>query len=94
MIAAVERMARADRRQATELSAYDARHYDFFAVNGTIDLTTGELLKHNPNNHHETRSVRNGARRGGAPLWSAFLDRISTATLNSSSLFSARSATA
>ena len=48
----------------------------FNAVNGTIDPTTGELLKHNPDNHHETRSVRNGARRGAAPLWSAFLDRI------------------
>jgi putative DNA primase/helicase len=48
VIAAVERMARADRRQATELSAYDADTMIFNAVNGTIDLTTGELLKHNP----------------------------------------------
>ena len=77
VIAAVERMARVDRRQATELSAYNARHMIFNAVNGTIDLTTGELLKHNPNNLITKRAACEMAPVGAEhPLWSAFLDRI------------------
>ena len=77
VIAAVERMARADRRQATELSAYDAHTMIFNAVNGTIDLTTGELLKHNTDNLITKRAACEMAPVGSEhPLWSAFLDRI------------------
>ena len=67
----------------------------FNAVNGTIDLTTGELLKHNPNNLITKRAACEMAPVGAEhPLWSAFVDRIFEGPLNSSSLFSARSATA
>ena len=52
----------------------------FNAVNGTIDLTTGELLKHNPNNLITKRAACEMAPVGAEhPLWSAFVDRISRA---------------
>jgi putative DNA primase/helicase len=70
-------LARADRRQAAELADFDVDPMVFNCLNGTIDLATGELRKHDPEDFITRRASCEIAERGAEhPLWSAFLHRV------------------
>jgi putative DNA primase/helicase len=75
-IAAVERMAKADRRQAATLDQFDA---DEWALNAaaTFDLRTGIGRPSNPSDYITKITACSAAAAGTAhPIWSAFLERI------------------
>jgi putative DNA primase/helicase len=77
VVAAIERLARADRRQACELADFDTNPMLFNCVNGTINLETGELQKHDPGDYITKRAACELAPADTPhPLWSAFLHRI------------------
>jgi len=73
-VAAVEKLARADRRVAAITNQWDA---DIWLVNtpdGIVDLQSGLLRAHDPN-HYMTKMTAVGP-RGECPLWLTFLNRI------------------
>jgi len=73
-VAAVERMARSDRRLAATVEQWDA---DLWLVNtpdGVIDLRTGKMRKHRADDYITRMTAV--APAGACPLWHAFLDRI------------------
>jgi len=73
-VAAVERLARADRRHAATIEQWDA---DLWLLNtpiGTVDLRSGELLSHQ-REQYLTKITAAGP-GGECPLWRHFLDRI------------------
>lgn len=70
---AVERLARADRRLAATADIWDADIWAFNTPAGTIDLRTGKMRAHRPDDHI-TRIAACGP-GGDCPTWQAFLDR-------------------
>lgn len=73
-VAAVEKLARADRRHAATTAQWDA---DLWALNtpgGTMDLRTGRLRPHDPSDHiTKLTAVSTG---GACPTWLQFLSRV------------------
>lgn len=73
-VAAVEKLARADRRLAATTKQWDS---DIWLINtpaGTVDLKTGQLREHRRADYiTKTTSV---APAGECPLWKAFLEKI------------------
>jgi putative DNA primase/helicase len=73
-VAAIERLAKADRRLAATVEQWDA---DLWALNtpgGIFDLRTGQQRAHRQTDNCTKATAV--APRGGCPLWLAFLDRI------------------
>jgi putative DNA primase/helicase len=76
-IAAVERMAKADRRQATTIEQWDANDWLVNAENATLDLQTNMSHPHDPADYITKKASCAVAPEGTpAPLWTAFLERV------------------
>ncbi len=73
-IAAVERMARADRRHALTADAWDVDPWLLNTPAGTVDLRTGSMQPHNPG-HYITKMTA-VAPGGTCPAWHTFLRRV------------------
>ncbi len=73
-IAAVEKLAQSDRRHAATPEQWDRDPWLLNTPDGTVDLRTGDLLKHSPEDLI-TKSTAVGP-AGGCPLWHEFLRRI------------------
>lgn len=75
-IAAVERMAKADRRQATTIEEWDAHDW-LFNADATFDLKTGIGRPANPADYITKKAASAAAPPGTPhPIWSTFLERI------------------
>lgn len=71
---AVEKLARADRCVAAVPDQFDADPWLLNTHGGTIDLRTGAISQHRPENYFsKITAVKTG---GNCPLWHSFLDRI------------------
>ena len=73
-VAAVERLARADRRLAATVEQWDADPMLLNTPGCVVDLKTGELRPCDPALH--MTKVTGAAPRGDCPTWLQFLDRI------------------
>jgi putative DNA primase/helicase len=73
-VAAIERLARADRRHAAIVEQWDADPWLLNTPTGTVDLRTGELHCHEREQH--LTKVTAAGPGGECPLWRRFLDRI------------------
>lgn len=73
-VAAVERLARADRRLAATATQWDCDPWLLNTPDGIIDLQTG-LLRRAHREDYVTKITRAGP-RGKCPTWLAFLDRV------------------
>ena len=73
-VAAVERLAKADRRLAATSDQWDSDMWLLNTPAGVVDLRTGEIRPAVPDDHMtKSAAVAPG---GGCPLWLAFLSRI------------------
>lgn len=73
-VAAVERLAKADRRHAATVEQWDADPWALNTPAGVVDLRTGRMCAHDPGNcMTKTTAVSPG---GDCPLWQQFLARI------------------
>ncbi|WP_428665043.1 phage/plasmid primase, P4 family [Reyranella sp.] len=73
-VAAIERLAKADRRLAATSDQWDADPWLLNTPRGTINLRTGIVRPHNPNDHC-TKSTE-ASPEGECPAWLAFLARV------------------
>ena len=73
-VAAIERLARADRRHACRTEDWDADPWLLNTPGGTVDLTTGSMRPHDRTDLMTKMTAV--APDGDCPLWLAFLDRI------------------
>src|ERR1035438_9614509 len=73
-VAAIERLARADRRHAAVVQQWDADAWLLNTAAGTVDLRTGELLSH-LREQYLTKITAAGP-SGECPMWRRFLDRV------------------
>ena len=73
-VAAVERLAKADRRHAATVDQWDVDPWALNTPSGVIDLRNGKSLPHDPADHHtRITAVSSG---GDCPTWLDFLDRV------------------
>jgi putative DNA primase/helicase len=73
-VAAIERLARADRRLAATVDQWDSNPWLFNTPDGVVDLRTGATRRHNPDDHMtKIAAVGPG---GSCPRFLAFLARI------------------
>lgn len=70
-VAAVEKMARADRRHARDASLFDADPWALNTPAGVVDLRTGKMRRHRQSDLHT--KVTATAPGGDCPRWRAFL---------------------
>jgi P4 family phage/plasmid primase-like protien len=73
-VAAVERLARSDRRLAATTTRWDAGAHLLNTPAGVIDLRSGAVLAHDPGRY--MTKITAVAPGGSCPRWLAFLDRI------------------
>jgi putative DNA primase/helicase len=73
-IAAVERLARSDRRLAATVEQWDSDPWLLNTPDGVVDLGTGELGRHIPEEYHTRMTAVSPG--GDCPLFMEFLDRI------------------
>lgn len=73
-VAAVEKLARADRRHAATVQQWDADPWLLNTPRGIVDLRNGELLPHDPA-HHMLKCTA-VAPYGECPRWLTFLDTV------------------
>lgn len=73
-VAAIERLARADRRHAAMVEQWDADPWLLNTPAGTVDLRTGKILKHRRDDNI-TKMTATGP-SGDCPLWLQFLERV------------------
>jgi putative DNA primase/helicase len=73
-VAAIERLARADRRHAAMVGQWDADPWLLNTPAGTVDLRTGDLLSH-LREQYLTKITAAGS-GGECPMWRRFLDRV------------------
>lgn len=73
-IAAVERLARADRRHAATIKQWDADPWLLNTPGGIVDLQTGETSPHDPNRH--MTKITTVSPGGECPMWLGFLNQI------------------
>ena len=76
-IAAVERLARADRQHAVTLEQFDADPWSLNTPEGVVDLKTGRLRAHRSDDYFTKMTAV--APGGDCPTWRGFLDRITSA---------------
>lgn len=73
-IAAVEKLAKADRRHAATIEQWDANPWLLNTPGGTVDLQTGKMRNHNQEDYiTKCVSVAPG---GECPTWMGFVDRV------------------
>jgi putative DNA primase/helicase len=72
-VAAVERLATADRRLAATTDQWDADPWLLNTPGGVIDLQSGEILSHQPTDY--MTKITAVPPKGPCPLWRKFLDR-------------------
>jgi putative DNA primase/helicase len=82
-VAAVERLARADRRHAATVDQWDADPWLLNTPNGTIELLTGNRREHRRQDYL-TKSVGTGlgAESEDCVLWLGFLNRVTAGDLD------------
>ena len=73
-VAAVERLAKADRRHAATVEQWDADPWLLNTPAGIVDLRTGAMRPHDRGAY--MTKITAAAPGGDCPLWVAFLDRI------------------
>jgi putative DNA primase/helicase len=73
-VAAVEKLAKADRRVAATVDQWDVDPWLFNSPDGTVDLRTGHMRQHRREDYL-TKSAAVSP-EGDCPLWDAFLDQI------------------
>jgi putative DNA primase/helicase len=73
-VAAVERLAKADRRHAATADQWDADPWLLNTPGGTVDLRTGKMRAHRPEDH--LTKITPVAPGGACPLWRAFLAKV------------------
>jgi putative DNA primase/helicase len=73
-VAAVERLAKADRRHAATVDQWDSDPWLLNTPNGVVDLRTGDMRPHDPNDY--MTKITAVAPGGECPLWLQFLARI------------------
>jgi putative DNA primase/helicase len=79
-VAAIERLARADRRLAATVEQWDADPWLLTAGDETLDLRTGVAREADPLDYITKKAACAAAPPGTPhPLWSAFLDRVTDA---------------
>jgi putative DNA primase/helicase len=74
-VAAVERLAKADRRLAGTIGQWDADPWLLNTPTGVIDLHTGDLREHSPIDYM-TKITAVGPLHCQIPTWLAFLERV------------------
>src|SRR5215472_6403588 len=74
-VAAIETLARSDRRHATTAEVWDADAWVLNTPRGVVDLKTGDLLPHDADRH--ITKITAVAPGGDCPRWRLFLDEIS-----------------
>lgn len=73
-VAAVERLAKADRRHAAMVDQWDVDPWLLNTPDGVIDLRSGERRAHDPADH--LTKVTSVSPSGECPTWLAFLQRV------------------
>ncbi len=73
-VAAVERLAKADRRHAATVDQWDDDAWALNTPGGVIDLRSGDMRAHCPDDH--MTKIIAVAPGGDCPLWHSFLGRI------------------
>ena len=73
-VAAVERLAKADRRVAATVGQWDTDPWLLNTPAGIVDLRTGNIQSHDPKRYMTKMTAV--AAGGDCPIWHAFLDRI------------------
>jgi putative DNA primase/helicase len=73
-VAAIERLARADRRHAATVEQWDRDPWLLNTPQGIVDLRTGKIQEHHPE-HYLTKTTAAGP-GGDCPIWLKFLARI------------------
>lgn len=73
-VAAVERLAKADRRHAATIEQWDQDPWLLNTPGGVIDLRTGDLSEHRADDH--MTKITTATPVGDCPLWLAFLDKV------------------
>jgi putative DNA primase/helicase len=73
-VAAVERLAKADRRLAATSDQWDADPWLLNTPDGVVDLRTGKLRQHRPEDY--MTKITAAGPHGACPLWHKVLDRI------------------
>jgi len=73
-VAAVERLAKSDRRLAATADQWDSDPWLLNTPGGVVDLRSGEMRQHRPDDHMTRRSAV--APGGECPSWHAFLNRV------------------
>jgi putative DNA primase/helicase len=73
-VAAIEKLARSDRRHAATVEIWDADSWLLNTPNGTVDLRTGKILQHEPAQY--ITKITAVAPSGECPRWRQFLAEI------------------
>lgn len=73
-VAAVERLAKADRRLAATVDQWDSDQWLLNTPDGVIDLRTGRTRPHDPGDH--LTKITAASPGGDCPTWKTFLDRV------------------
>ena len=74
-VAAIEKLARADRRLASRTEDWDADPWILNTPNGVVDLKTGDILPHARDRY--CTKITAVSPEGNCPLWLEFLNEIS-----------------
>lgn len=74
-VAAVEKLARADRRHAATAQQWDADIWQLNTPLGIVDLKTGALMAH-ASHFHMTKMTAVGPTGGDCPVWLRFLGEV------------------
>lgn len=75
-VAAVERLARADRRHAAMASQWDLDLWLLNTPDGAVDLRTGQIVAHAPAEHMTRMTAVAPAETVDCPIWFKFLDKV------------------
>ena len=73
-VAAIERLAKVDRRHASTIDQWDADPWLLNTPAGTVDLKTGKMRAHRPSDH--ITKITAVAPGGECPIWLAFLAKV------------------
>ena len=74
-VAAIERLAKADRRMAATIDQWDADPWLLNTPKGVVDLRTGAIRSHRPGDYF-TKITSVGPSSTDCPLWKAHLTRV------------------
>ena len=75
-VAAIERLAKADRRIAATVDQWDVDPWLLNTPGGVIDLKTGRMRPHQPDDYMTKITAAAPSRACSTPTWLGFLDRV------------------